>query len=206
MKPADYFKLSARTLTPPQDAKVFELNWHRVITTIISEATGTPENEMVVRNAHESITMLHGLLGIIGEMGELEEAIGRVNRAEVVKEFGDIWWYVAALCRGARWSFDDFVTDVVVSVAEEEEVQRERISLRVNGISEPYKKWIFYGKQIDNEELLNAAIKVMVNATRAAMLLGVTIAEAQAFNIEKLRKRYPDKFDEAAAVAKADEG
>ena len=205
MNPGDYFKLSARTLTPAEDAKAFELNWHRIITVIVSEAAGTSEESMVVRSEHESVTMLHGLLGVIGEMGELEEAIGKVDRAEVVKEFGDVWWYIAALCRGARWCFNDFVTDVILAVAEANELQKERISLRVNGISEPYKKWVFYGKQIDNEELVNATINVMVNATRAAMLLGVTIAEAQAFNIEKLRKRYPEKFDEAAAVAKADE-
>jgi len=77
MKASDYQKKAARTLI---DAPDFEI----------------PDNEiMLVWNA----------IGLAGEAGEVAELVKKgvfhrhgIDREKMVKELGDVMWYVAALC------------------------------------------------------------------------------------------------------------
>ena len=58
------------------------------------------------------------ILGLVGEAGELadkykkiirdkESVIGEADRAELIKELGDVLWYVATLARYLGASFDE---------------------------------------------------------------------------------------------------
>lgn len=70
---------------------------------------------------------------------------------------------------------------------------------------DPIKKAMFYGKPLDveniREELGDLVWYVAAAACRA---LGCTLEELATANIEKLRKRYPEKYTDEAAVVRAD--
>lgn len=85
--PADtYQRLAARTLIDAPDAEY------------------TPAEIMLIWNA----------LGLAGEAGEVADTIKKavfhrhgVNRDELIKELGDVLWYVAALCSKLDVSMSD---------------------------------------------------------------------------------------------------
>jgi NTP pyrophosphatase (non-canonical NTP hydrolase) len=62
------------------------------------------------------------------------------------------------------------------------------------------KKHVFYGADIDRENLIEELGDVMLYIAIAAYALGIDFAEIQSKNLAKLWKRYPEKFtDEHAA-------
>ncbi len=66
------------------------------------------------------------------------------------------------------------------------------------------KKIVFHGKAVDVDALKLELGDVLWYLTLAADALGADLPEIMALNNEKLRKRYPDGFTEAAANAPRD--
>lgn len=64
------------------------------------------------------------------------------------------------------------------------------------------KKNIFYGKPIDRTNLKEELGDLFWYMAIAADALGTTFEELQRVNIEKLKFRYPDKFDAGYALAR----
>lgn len=62
------------------------------------------------------------------------------------------------------------------------------------------KKWKYYGKEIDGINLLEELGDLCYYIGLACDELGVTFDYIQKTNIEKLQKRYPEKFDEKMAL------
>jgi NTP pyrophosphatase (non-canonical NTP hydrolase) len=58
------------------------------------------------------------------------------------------------------------------------------------------KKWIFYGKPVDEINLEEELGDLMWYVAEACNALGVDLNEVMYKNIEKLRTRYPEKFTE----------
>ncbi len=67
-----------------------------------------------------------------------------------------------------------------------------------------YKKGVFYRKPIYRGHLVEELGDLMWYIARLMDELGVSMDEVLAANVTKLRARYPDGFDERAAVARAD--
>lgn len=65
------------------------------------------------------------------------------------------------------------------------------------------KSWV-YNKNIDNENLIEELGDLMFYIQAAANALGVSLEDIVLKNIEKLMKRYPDGYSDAAAIARAD--
>lgn len=72
-------------------------------------------------------------------------------------------------------------------------------------LCDPVKKAMFYGKPLDVENIKEEAGDLLwYIAGPLCRALGVTLEELAAANVAKLRKRYPEKYSDAAAVARAD--
>ncbi len=65
------------------------------------------------------------------------------------------------------------------------------------------KHWI-YGKPLDVENVKEELGDLLFYATKIANLCGLTWDEIEAHNVEKLKKRYPTGYSDAAAQARAD--
>ncbi len=66
------------------------------------------------------------------------------------------------------------------------------------------KKSMFYGKPLDKENLKEEAGDTLWYLALLCQTLGCTLEEIAQANIDKLRVRYPEKYTDAAAVARAD--
>ena len=69
---------------------------------------------------------------------------------------------------------------------------------------DPLKKHIFYGKDLDVENLKEEMGDLLWYIGIACDTLGVTVQELMEANIAKLRKRYPEQFTEADALERKD--
>lgn len=68
-------------------------------------------------NAPDPGDLLNGALGLTGEAGEVADIIKKyifhghkLDRDEIVKELGDVLWYVALLCETIGVSIEDVMT------------------------------------------------------------------------------------------------
>lgn len=65
------------------------------------------------------------------------------------------------------------------------------------------KTWI-YGKPLDRENVLEESGDLLFYLQALLTECGFTIDEAMTANVGKLRKRYPQGYTDAAAIARAD--
>ena len=174
-----------------------------------------------------TLDIVHGILGIAGEASELMRLLENgyltnstpSEKSEILKELGDIWWYVAPLLRGLEHvgrpaDFEGLRNGAAAKAMDLYLVPKgingrpgkpKGLSLAVDQITEPLKKWIFYGKQIDLNKLIAAVENLLCATIVIAHHINVSSEEIMESNIRKLKARYPERFDEDAATAKADE-
>jgi NTP pyrophosphatase (non-canonical NTP hydrolase) len=70
------------------------------------------------------------------------------------------------------------------------------MTTEVGEFTDVLKKWIFYGRPVDEVNLEEELGDAMWYVAEAANALGANLGKIMATNIEKLRARYPDKFTE----------
>lgn len=66
------------------------------------------------------------------------------------------------------------------------------------------KKYLIYGKEMDKDNMLEELGDILWYVALAATTLGVTIEEIATLNIEKLQKRYPEKYSDELASQRLD--
>ena len=66
------------------------------------------------------------------------------------------------------------------------------------------KKHAIYGKELDRDNAIEELGDVLWFVALAADTLGLTFRQIMRANIEKLIKRYPDKYSDQAAIERAD--
>ena len=157
----------------------------------------------------------HMCLGIVGEMGELVDAIKKayvygkgVDQTNIVEEVGDVSWYTAGLVQCfpalADWLDGDELKQSINY--EKLEVARESITrtILLNTMSAANLA-VDLMMFADDDNLQDANAEQVAKALGTALfatavLLEVDLAGAYEVNIAKLAKRYGDKYSDYAAI------
>ena len=157
----------------------------------------------------------HMCLGIVGEMGELVDAIKKayvygkgIDQTNIVEEIGDVSWYTAGLVQYfpalADWLDSDELKQSINY--EKLEIARENVTrtILLNAMSAAnLAADLMMFADDDNLQDANAeqVAKALGTALFAtAVLLEVDLSQAYEVNIAKLAKRYGDKYSDYAAV------
>lgn len=157
----------------------------------------------------------HMCLGIVGEMGELVDAIKKayvygkgIDQTNIVEEIGDVSWYTAGLVQCfpalADWLDSDELKQSINY--EKLEIARENITrtILLNAMSAAnLAADLMMFADDDNLQDANAeqVAKALGTALFAtAVLLEVDLSQAFEVNIAKLAKRYGDKYSDYAAT------
>lgn len=74
------------------------------------------------------------------------------------------------------------------------------LTTEIGELVDTFKKHIFYGKEIDHENLVEEMGDLFWYIALMATHLGVSFEEIMEKNNTKLRLRYPDKFSESHAL------
>jgi len=145
--------------------------------------------------------LLHAAMGLVTETGELFELESEEHELE---ELGDICWYLALAydVLGLVWD-ENYDREIDVQWMLRGNNPLESLAIYSSELLDMVKKQIFYGKPIDM-----VAAGSIVTAMRLALIVGTDDNEESPYtfqqvldaNVKKLKKRYPEKFTEDAAV------
>jgi NTP pyrophosphatase (non-canonical NTP hydrolase) len=170
------------------------------------------------------MNLLHAALGIGSESGELAETIaanwmdlpGAQGTANIGEETGDGSWYVALLSAHMGWNFEDLLITADMAVyalsyglhKSSQMLSPAAMQLMLNAfageILTVVKAHVIYGKPLNTEHLKTQASLYLTTLAFIAEAHGLLFADVLDQNIEKLRKRFPDKYSDADALARAD--
>lgn len=146
------------------------------------------------------------------ECHELKDALneyykGKDNSENVLKEFGDVIWFIFAIKR--RYYADNLWTDYkrdfyVQWLLENDDDGPIELLLRtldlIASLTNLHIKFKFHGHNCDHKAFESLLMTIFANIMLLMFRMGITFEEVADLNIEKLRKRYPDKFSQEASI------
>lgn len=168
--------------------------------------------------------MNHAALGIGSETGELSETVALAwmrmpfDANNLAEEIGDICWYVALMSQVNGWKFEDLILDPATASDMSPALAKAvlgrnpvALCLMLAGFSGDIltlvKATVIYGKVLDDVLLKRKLSLFLTTASLLADIHGFSFEEvALQGNIDKLRKRYPNAYTNADALARADKG
>ena len=150
--------------------------------------------------------LLHGALGLLTEVSELAEASLVLKTTDyVTKELGDVVWF----CNYIHTSrFGGFMpVAFAMPDTQPEAFSRETLQLLVaaGNIGTAIKAYAFYGKELDGDALRGLLQDAVTQVRIMCAGFSVPYEAVLQANIDKLALRYPEKYSDAAAIARGDE-
>ncbi len=147
------------------------------------------------------LNLVHMALGLSGEIGELVQCVGtelksKVDLPNLKEELGDLYWYLVNYC-----TLRDInpPKDVINNDLPQEECF-ELLIISVSDIVDITKKLLAYNKEIDRTNELEYIYNIYNGLDMFQKLYDLDGAEIRTKNIEKLQKRYPDRYSDFHAV------
>lgn len=166
--------------------------------------------ELMKRIGPHFIDILHGVLGISGEISEIHEAFdavfyddSKVDLVNLREELGDICWYIANLSNAVGYnpSWEYYPNK------NEGKPDYASFLIKVNKLSkisgkliDSCKRNVYYGVEIDEEmykQHIDSMIKVVCQCCEN---LTTTLEDVQEKNVNKLTQRYGKKFSQESAT------
>lgn len=152
----------------------------------------------------------HAALGLITEIGEFASEVKRIAiygkamsdemRQHMIEELGDASWYVPlALHAEGIEHFDYSGARAALAMVH---IDLASIAHALNEMAGKVSGAVLHGQGGCSLYLVSIVALIEVAAAR----LNTSGGQIRAENIEKLRKRFPDKYSDAAAEARADKG
>lgn len=156
--------------------------------------------EMIQRIA-DNPDLVHSALGIGDEFIEFMIELEAQNSVDddlglfqekVVKEAGDILWYMAIACRKFNYNI---TAEVVIS-------DKEPIisfAYAIKSILSAFKKYLIYGAELDHQSI---EFWISIVCRYLQGMLNTPIEQIMQRNYQKLSARYGDKYSDYAAINK----
>lgn len=139
------------------------------------------------------LDLAHMVLGMNTEVVELKDAIRNRDEVNIVEEVSDLMWYYCnyltfremEIITVSKYLSTDYVASLYDSISE---------------LQDYIKKYVAYGKEIpkqEEEECLTDIYGLILGLCRH---YGLDLEDGLYKNIEKLKKRFPEKFDAHLAI------
>ena len=160
--------------------------------------------------------LLHSAIGLVTETSEFADDIDKfffhhesLSKSHLQEELGDQLWYVGVAVDALGISIAE-LGPVQIRLGQDTSQKRLlRVALRLcietGEYMDQVKKFIFYGRGINEDELKEKLRRLLGFITAAASELDISVEQLMQENIEKLRKRYPERFTEEDALERKDE-
>jgi len=167
-----------------------------------------PDADVAGRLMPTPIRLIHSVLGLLTECGEISEAwIDAAPldppKAHLAEELGDVLWYVAVGADAAGMTLrdlSDMRTDPQPADYTNTIDQLMGIVASAGRCADPVKRYLFYRQDLDVEAIRAGLADVLWDLDFAAAKLETTIEAIAEANIAKLRARYPAGFTAADAA------
>lgn len=167
-------------------------------------ATEMPSYQMpIVRFTPFDARLLHCILGIVGEIGELKtnDLSANFDAKNQLEELGDLYWYFAMASDIFGFKLSNVPNIELNKLSNTTEDIFLAIDIQCTEILDLYKKKICYGKIITNEQIAKVIFDLQDLVFCHYYEL---VPEALKLNIAKLKLRYPDKYSDKSAIERKD--
>jgi hypothetical protein len=148
----------------------------------------------------EAINLAHMVLGICSENEEYTKACVISDSVGMQEEIIDQFWYIANYCTIRGFSLEEIYNDRSDFTQEEWEEEVSIYDVKLSKLQDYVKKYLAYGKK-PNSDLEKDAIKgILFILDNDLSLNELNLEQGLQNNIDKLRVRFPDKFDTEKAI------
>lgn len=164
--------------------------------------------------------LCNAALGLCGEAAELlhqltweidvtDENLTQESVKDLIKELGDILWYVAFTANTLGFELDEYILDRPIT---ESSIPWEPMSITIEAgaIADDVKKHVFHGHKLDKTVMIwrlgniIRSVDYICSVSFANIPDQITIRTVMEKNIEKLWKRYPKGFSQEASINRSE--
>ena len=131
------------------------------------------------------LNLAHMVIGMCSEFDELEDAINHRDKINTKEEMGDIMWYTGNISN---------MLNIQTPEIDNERLQYFPVQKNVFKLCNEIKRYIAYGKEIDNEKVTILVNKIIQGIAFQANQYQIAFPDILTRNIEKLRARFPNGF------------
>lgn len=165
----------------------------------ISKTTGDQITNFTKEHG-DQFNLDHMILGLNGEIGELVKCVGtelklRVDKINLSEELGDIYWYISNYCNFRNLPIPEDVETTLPN-----DMCLDLLIISIADLTDIVKKQLAYGRIIEKSKEL----EIIYNIYTALLLFENTYDIQGSIirdkNIAKLTVRYPDKYNDVAAL------
>lgn len=139
-----------------------------------------------------AINAAHCVLGIVGEWYEFLEALEDNDGVEIIKEGGDVCWYLSEIAN---------IFGITLEIKIDED---NSFNYHQSRLAEQIKKFLAYGKQVNIADVEKNLNGMLSHIYVKFLNLGIPMSIVYTTNTTKLQKRFPEKFEAALAIAQND--
>lgn len=145
----------------------------------------------------DKLDLAHMVLGIHSEHNELMDAYDNNDLTNINEEKADIWWYLANYCTFRGYKLDNIFNLLAKDM--EEGIEYKLEEYWSSKLQDLVKKYIAYNKPIDVDKEVEILTR-LVESLKFSFDSVEELEEALEKNINKLKIRYPEKFNEEQAL------
>ena len=130
--------------------------------------------------------LAHTILGLMSEYSEYIDAVEANDKVNINEEIGDKCWYLAAYC-----NLRNIDLEVIT-------MNTQTYTYNLSLLSNLVKRYIAYNKEFDRDLEIELVSKLAANLIRMAG--DSRLEDILEKNINKLKVRYPENFNETKAI------
>ncbi len=139
----------------------------------------------------DTLNKAHCAIGINTELGELITAIVNKDAVNITEELGDICWYIANLERLIEYNEEG----LPVIKNKVDNIDMGNTIIESTELLDIYKKAIYYNRPINNISVINHLENIKMFVANTCKMHEAKIDVMLNTNINKLKVRFPDKFN-----------
>ncbi len=141
----------------------------------------------------------HMIYGMVSELEELDNAIANQDRVNIGEELTDIHWYLSNYARMNNISYLELPYTTYNLIIEHEDYFKE-LAMTLSKLCDKEKRELAYKKEFDWVEKRYIISTVFHLLEDIYKFWDLYPNKCMQNNIDKLRKRYPEKFTEEKAL------
>ena len=140
---------------------------------------------------NDKLDLAHMVLGIFSEYSEYQTAVVNNDITNITEELGDKFWYIANYCTFRNYNLESLWNN---------KFKNNDFTINISILQDYIKKYVAYNKEIIpfNESLILS--NILYNINEMYEINKLDIFESLTKNINKLKVRFPNNFNEQNAI------
>ena len=138
----------------------------------------------------DKLNLSHMVMGMGSELSELQDSYDSGDKVNIGEELADIMWYLANYCTFRNHTLYNLTVNN----------NFKNLKWNIAELTDLVKKYVAYNKPINEETEKTLIVSILLEVTIICDNYDLNLDRILENNIDKLKARYPDKFQENLAL------